>query len=298
MSGQWRVLDFLGFRGQVRSVRGGLEVFDESGHSRRVACADLAVVLFGPGVDFSSGVMNRLMDNATVLFYCDWRGIPRGASYPWSNHSRVGARQIAQCEVSLPKKKNAWAKIVRAKIMGQATTLRLKGASGAGELVALSRQVRSGDPENLEARAARIYWKPFLPSGVRREYGVGSDNINSCLDYGYTILRGHGIRSVLGAGLNPAFGLFHRGRGNLFHLVDDLIEPFRPAIDAAVWDIGLSARLADPSVRKQLVAATTQKFLDDGTCIPTAFDMLAQSYGRYVEGDGARFDVPYWHEFD
>ena len=57
------------------------------------------------------------------------------------------------------------------------------------------------------------------------------------LNYGYAILRAAVARALLGSGLFPAFGLFHRSRYNAFPLADDVMEPYRPFVDCAVYRI-------------------------------------------------------------
>jgi CRISPR-associated protein Cas1 len=108
------------------------------------------------------------------------------------------------------------------------------------------------------------------------------------------VLRGIGIRAVLGAGLSPVLGLFHHGRSNAFNLVDDLIEPFRPAIDWSVAQLDADMSPAHPSVKAALVAAANQPFSSDGSTVPTTLLDLAQRLGRYFEGDIDQLAVPSW----
>ena len=102
---------------------------------------------------------------------------------------------------------------------------------------------------------------------------------NACLDYGYAVLRGHLMRAVLAAGLAPALGVFHRGRGNAFALADDLIEPFRPAIDEVALPLPATASPSDRDVKQLLVAAASQRFDADGHGIPAVAEALAQHLG-------------------
>ena len=151
MDGSWRVMDFSAFDGELRSCRGGIEVHSASGGVQTVPVADVAVVLIGLQVVLSASVLHRLCEADVAVLVCDWRGIPEGGCYSWSEHGRVAARHRAQAEVSLPRKKNAWARLVRAKIEGQASVLENLKIRGSGELLALADQVRSGDPGNVEA---------------------------------------------------------------------------------------------------------------------------------------------------
>ena len=295
MSEQWRVVDLCGFEGALRAVRGGVEVCPEGGTSTLLPVAELAVILIGMKVNLSAAVLHRLAEADVAVLFCDWRGIPEGGCYSWSDHGRVAARHRAQAEVSLPRKKNAWARLIRAKIEGQASVLENLKIRGGGELLALADQVRSGDPGNVEAQAARLYWSRTLGRGVGRQPAAGQlIGANACLDYGYSVLRGHLMRAVLAAGLAPALGVFHRGRGNAFALADDLIEPFRPAIDEVALSLPETASPSDREVKRLLVAAASQRFDGDGHGIPAVAEALAQSFGRYVEGDVDRLRVLSW----
>ena len=295
MAEQWRVIDLCGFEGELRSTRGGVEVCAEGGSPTTIPVAEVAVVLVGMKVALSAAVLHRLAEADVAVLFCDWRGIPEGGCYSWSDHGRVAARHRAQAEVSLPRKKNAWARLIRAKIEGQASVLENLKIRGSGELLALADQVRSGDPGNVEAQAARLYWSRALGKGVGRQPAAGQlIGANACLDYGYSVLRGHLMRAVLAAGLAPALGVFHRGRGNAFALADDLIEPFRPAIDEVALQLPPTASPSDRSVKQLLVAAAQQRFDGEGHGIPAVAEALAQSFGRYVEGDIDRLSVLSW----
>ena len=295
MAEQWRVIDLCGFEGELRSTRGGVEVLTGEGVRTIIPVAEVAVILIGMKVALSAAVLHRLAEADVAVLFCDWRGIPEGGCYSWSDHGRVAARHRAQAEVSLPRKKNAWARLIRAKIEGQASVLENLKIRGSGELLALADQVRSGDPGNVEAQAARLYWSRALGKGVGRQPAAGQlIGANACLDYGYSVLRGHLMRAVLAAGLAPALGVFHRGRGNAFALADDLIEPFRPAIDEVALQLPPTASPSDRPVKQLLVAAASQRFDGDGHGIPAVAEALAQSFGRYVEGDIDRLKVLSW----
>lgn len=295
MNSQWRVIDLCAFEGEIRSTRGGVEVCPEEGMLTTIPVAEVAVVLVGMKVALSAAVLHRLAEADVAVLFCDWRGIPEGGCYSWSDHGRVAARHRAQADVTLPRKKNAWARLIRAKIEGQASVLENLKIRGRGELLALADQVRSGDPGNIEAQAARLYWSRALGKGVGRQPAAGQlIGANACLDYGYSVLRGHLMRAVLAAGLAPALGVFHRGRGNAFALADDLIEPFRPAIDEVALQLPPTASPSDRPVKQLLVAAACQRFDGNGHGIPAVAEALAQSFGRYVEGDIDRLNVLSW----
>ena len=297
MTEKWRVVDFSQFAGEVHAARGALSVRRESGEEITVPVADVAVVLFGVETLFTSGCVDRLLKNDISIVFCDWKGIPTGIASPWSDHSRVGARQISQASLSLPRRKAAWKEVVKAKINGQAQVLDLFASNGGDFLRGIAKKVASGDPTNCEGQAAKYFWNAlFGPEGFRRHPGVRDSEFraNSLLDYGYTILRGHAMRAVIAAGLAPALGIFHHGRSNAFNLADDLIEPFRPAIDACVAGMAREEVLEDRAVRAALVKAAGETFGRTGNSIPAEMTALAQRFGQYAEGDIERLQVSYW----
>lgn len=290
---RWQVADFSAFSGEITSGKGKITVRSEQG-VQEVPVADLAMVLVGVNTKLTSGVLHRLLGKDISVLFCDWRGVPIGGAYPWANHSRVGARQIAQADLSMPRKKNAWARVVKAKVLGQARVLEKLDLLGYKQLVNFSRQIKSGDSTNIEARAAKFYWSCLFGANFRRFPQLQLGDVNSFLDYGYAVLRGHAMNAALSAGLAPALGIFHHGRSNPFNLVDDLIEPFRPAIDYQVASFPAGATLQDPEVKKALVAATGSIFSAQRLSVPAEMQALAQRFGRYCENEEKNFIVHHW----
>ncbi|AHI23433.1 type II CRISPR-associated endonuclease Cas1 [Corynebacterium vitaeruminis] len=296
MNAGWQVLDFTSFKGTISYSRGQLRVLPgDSDDGIEVPLSPVAVVLVGVSASVSGAVLSKLSEYDIALLVCDWRGIPVAGACPWAEHTRIGARHLAQSELSRPRKKAAWARIISAKIKGQASTLKALDVPGAAELIAMGNRVRSGDPDNLEAQAARRFWS-LISEGKEfsRVPGAAAGSTNSALDYGYTILRGFGIRAVASAGLCPSLGVFHHGRSNQFNLVDDLIEPFRPVIDHSVFSNECFSEDLNKESKQLLVQAANSQFSRDGEPVPTAMSKLAQNFGRYVEDEVGSLDVPIW----
>jgi len=187
--------------------------------------------------------------------------------------------------------KSAWQRVVQAKIGGQAANL--PPGKQRDSLNEIARTVRSGDPLNFEARAARMYWSRLFP-GESFSRDAKGEGRNLLLNYGYGVLRGMTIRAVCIAGLAPALGIFHRNRSNTFALADDLIEPFRPAIDFTVGTLPVMASPSDPDVKRVLVSTLALPMRRVGVSVGTAINDLAQQYAWYVEGEHDKFVVPSW----
>ena len=290
----WRVLDFTSFTGELHYQRGQLVTLRDDGERQIVPLADVATVLLGLRVAVAPAVLHQLAAFDVITLICDWNGTPSAAMNSWSDHTRIGARHKAQFEVSIPRKKNAWKQIVRAKIAGQAANLKVLGHKDWDKIQAMVPLVHSGDPDNVEARAAGYYWRRLFDGDKFSRVPRGEEARNGMLDYGYAVLRGFGIRSVLAAGLSPSLGVFHRNRSNAFNLVDDVIEPFRPAIDYVVATTPGEMSLAHPSVKHRLVRASTQPFGSDGLSVAAVLTDLAQQLGRYMEGDVEKLSVRSW----
>lgn len=295
----WRILDFTNLHGElsfVKTTRKLLATSCETGEAFECSLVDVSVLLVGVGVSMRAGVIGHLTSNDVAVLYCDWKGVPVSGLYPWiSPHGRIAARQRAQASMSVPRLKNAWMRLVKAKIRGQAANLDYLGRDGGDKLRKLASKTKSGDPVNCEAQAARYYWpRLFGCDNFSRVPGMRDGTSNSMLDYGYTVLRGHSVRAVLAAGLAPTLGVFHRGRGNAFALADDFIEPFRPAVDLVVAQLGKGASLERKDVKSALIQATLQTIPGSGYSIPTAMVNLAQEYGQYAESEVKYLSVPDW----
>lgn len=286
--GQWRTLDLQKFSGTVAAKDGHVTIGDRS-----VALSDIATILTGPECILHASFIDRCAAFDVAILPCDWRGVPLTAITPWSTNTRVGARHIAQAELSEPRRKNAWMRIIKSKISGQAANLGT-GSPGNLRLKVITDEVRSGDPANCEAQAARVYWEHLFASEDFVRDRNREDHRNSHLNYSYTILRGLVIRNIVAAGLWPTLGIWHRNRSNQFALADDIIEPFRPAADWLVMQIGHDVALTEPGIRQHLVGVGNVKFGGDGYTVSTELERLCQHFAQYVEGDIDKLRVPVW----
>src|SRR3546814_239859 len=190
----------------------------------------------------------------------------------------------AQWEAPRPLFKQLWQKIVIAKISVQASLLAAQGRDETNALLLMARRVRSGDPDNVEAQAARKYWPALMGSEFRRDQNAGGSN--ALLNYGYTVMRSCVARSIIGAGLHPAIGLHHHSRLNGFALADDLVEPFRPLVDGLVrrmTDEGVTTVTSD--AKQRLVRLIGHDLRLGGAVSPVsmAAQRLAQSLARSFE---------------
>ena len=229
----WRVVDVAEDDRVLSLSRGNLKVSDGDRELGRIPLSDIQCVLVhGHGAMLSLSLGAALADAGIPLVLCGRNHAPVALSLPVSGNFEQAARLTAQASLSLPRRKQLWRRLVMAKIASQARALEISGCAGHAGLAKFAKAVRSGDPDNVEARAARFYWRRLLGDDFRRD--PDGDGLNAHLNYGYTVVRAAMARAVVGSGLTPGLGLHHRSRLNAFQLVDDLMEPFRPLVDHAV----------------------------------------------------------------
>jgi CRISPR-associated protein Cas1 len=194
-----------------------------------IPCEDIGLLMVDhPGTTYTHAALTRLAGADAAVVVCGRDHLPVGMLLPFADHTQVVWRVRDQLAVSRPLCKQLWKQIVQAKIRAQAANL--SAGPPRTRLLELARTVRSGDPLNAEAQAARVYWSAFF-EGIafrRSRYGAGP---NPLLNYGYAVLRAAIARAIVAAGLLPALGLKHSNRSNAFCLADDLIEPLRPLVD-------------------------------------------------------------------
>jgi CRISPR-associated protein Cas1 len=195
----------------------------------------------------------------------------------------------------LPTRKRVWQQLVKAKVRAQGNLLRELHGDDRG-LIALSKHVRSGDPDNIEGRASRRYWPAlFADPSFRRNRDA--DDCNRHLNYGYAILRAIVARAICAAGLHPSLGLHHHNRYDTFSLASDLMEPFRPLVDRTV---ALHARQSDPcapldkEAKRALLAALTGRLVigDEERPLFDTAARTASSLAQVYAGQRKRLLLP------
>lgn len=218
----------------------------------------ISVIAAHPQIVFTKDAVVGLSAAGAMLVVCDDRYTPSAMMLPLAANTLQTERLGQQVESSLPTRKRLWQQIMRAKILAQATLLNETRGKDYG-LTALASKVKSGDTDNIEARAARIYWPALMNDRefIRDRYG---DPPNNLLNYGYAVLRSTAARAICGAGLHPSLGIHHHNRYDTFCLASDIMEPFRPLIDRAVIEIienNEPPETLTPVLKQHILAALT-----------------------------------------
>lgn len=222
----------------MRPDDGDLLPDDTSKIIKTIPIEDIGVVILdNRQITVTTATVSALLENNVALVCCDEKSMPNGLMLPLDANTVQSERFRDQLDASLPLRKQLWQQTVEAKIRNQAAVLKYVSGEDARNMLAWAGSVKSGDSENLEARAAAFYWKNIFPDiefFTRDRYGPSPNNL---LNYGYAILRAVVARSLVGSGLLPTFGIHHHNRYNAYCLADDIMEPYRPYVDKLVVDI-------------------------------------------------------------
>lgn len=278
-----RVIEIASEGRHLARYRGLMTVSADGVEDGRVPLDDIGVLLCNArGLTYSNDLLVELARRGSAVVLCGDNYLPVAWLWPLEGHYIQALRMRFQLEASLPLRKRLWQAVVRAKIGHQKMTLAMLGKSDGG-LDELVRRVKSGDPDNMEAQAARKYW-PLLfgPDFQRERFG---EMPNPLLNYGYTVLRATTARAVTAAGLHPSLGIHHHNRYDAMCLVDDLMEPFRPAVDYTVARLVESGCGEVTSEAKRALVGTLAADMrtERGTtpletCLERAAQSLAQSF--------------------
>ncbi|WP_417610545.1 type II CRISPR-associated endonuclease Cas1 [Owenweeksia hongkongensis] len=205
-----------------------------TGEERTLPVEDLGFVVFEhPQITFTQGIMRLLAENKVAVVFCDEKYHPSSVLLHLDGNLLQTKRFRSQLDASEPLKKKLWQQTIEQKLRNQALLLDANGRDGEAVLYK-SKQVKSGDTTNEEAKGASVYWNRLFGRDFNRErFGEAP---NALLNYGYAILRAATARALSGSGLHPTLGIHHQNQFNSFCLADDIMEPYRPYVDQLVLD--------------------------------------------------------------
>lgn len=206
---------------------------------RTFSIEDIGVVMLdNKQITITHGLLAALLENNCAVITCNQQSMPVGLMLPLEGNNLQHERFTQQIEASMPLRKQLWQQTIRQKIANQEAVLRKHTQAETGCMKKWAETVRSGDPDNLEARAANYYWKNLfaseMPTFIRGREGEPPNNL---LNYGYAILRAIIARALVSSGLLPTLGIHHHNRYNAYCLADDIMEPYRPYVDELVLNI-------------------------------------------------------------
>jgi CRISPR-associated protein Cas1 len=269
----------------------------DSGETKTTPIEDIGLLILDhQQITITQAAMARLLAGNTALITCDHTHHPTGMMLSLDGHTLQSQKFQAQVDASLPLKKQLWQQTVVAKIENQAALLQIQKEENK-LLLTYAREVKSGDSENHEAKAAAYYWKRVFPSFLefkRERYGPPPNNL---LNYGYAILRALVARSLVASGLLPTLGIHHRNQYNAYCLADDIMEPYRPFVDKVICQIirgnGKFLEMT-PSMKKALleIPAMDVRMDDQKSPLMNAVQRTTASLAKCFEGKTRKLLYP------
>lgn len=255
------------------------------------------VVLDHKQITITQGALEALLENNCAVITCDSQHLPVGLLLPLVGNTTQNERFRDQINASIPLRKQLWQQTIQCKIKNQVAVLKQYSEAETKCMQVWANDVRSGDPDNLEARAAVYYWKNLfsqIPNFIR-----GRDEMppNNLLNYGYAILRAVVARSLVASGLLPTLGIHHHNRYNAYCLADDIMEPFRPYVDRLVYEItqhyGCDIELSK-DIKAELLSVPTLDVVIGGKRSPlmVAVSQTTASLYKCFSGESRKIAYP------
>ncbi|MGV6801024.1 MAG: type II CRISPR-associated endonuclease Cas1 [bacterium] len=294
---QNRIIEIVSDQTFLSLYRGFMKVTRDGHEPAQIPLPDIgAVIIRGYGASLSLNLAARLAEEKVPVLLCDGAQRPSSILWPLNSYYQQGYIVEAQARMNKSTRKRLWQALIKSKIRQQAQILKLTGHEYK-DFKSMVSHVKSGDPDNIEAQAARRYWtrlmQPVEPGFIRDRTASGA---NAALNYGYTILRAAMARSIIIAGLHPAIALHHDSKGEGLRLADDLMEPFRPFIDLEVYR---QVKQDDPFelTREHKLSLVKILSLDlegpkGASPIQTCMDRLCRSLADICIGQAQRLTLP------
>ena len=255
------------------------------------------VILDHKQITITHALIDALLANNCAIVTSNDKHLPVGLMLPLDGHNLQSERFREQIEASEPLKKQMWQQTIVAKILGQAHVLGTQHIEH-GNMMAWAKTVRSGDTDNMEARAAAYYWRTVFKNDefIRDPQGMPPNNL---LNYGYSIVRAMMARALVGAGLLPTLGIHHHSRYDAYCLADDIMEPYRPFVDMKVlkmWNKGGVTSNISSDQKRELLGITTMDVNISGHRSPMmlAIQTTAQSVQKCYSGTARKIIYPDW----
>lgn len=259
------------------------------------------VVLDNRRITITQGLLESLLENNCAVITCDSHSLPVGLMLPLYGNSTQNERFRDQLDASQPLKKQLWQQTIKMKISNQAAALATCTGKNSPTMLRWADDVRSGDPDNVEGRAAAYYWKNLfagidgLEDFTRSREGEAPNNL---LNYGYAILRAIVARALVSSGMLPTLGIHHHNRYNAYCLADDIMEPYRPYVDELVYSIvkdkGINNLDLSKEIKAQLLSIPTLDVVIGGKRSPlmAAVTQTTASLYKCFTGELRRIAYP------
>ncbi len=282
---------------ELETAKNVSEKFKEEGTIRKPIEDIGVVILDNKRITITSGLIEALLENNCAVITCDSKSMPTGLMLPLSGNTTQNERFRHQIDASVPLKKQLWQQTIQAKIKNQAAVLGESGKVVVKNMNTWVGEVKSGDADNHEARAAAYYWKNLFPAYPHFTRGREMEAPNNLLNYGYAILRAVTARALVGSGLLPTLGIHHHNKYNAYCLADDIMEPYRPFVDKLVVQIiesCIGINELDKELKVKLLSIPTLDVLINGRRSPLmiAMGQTTSSLCKCFSGETRKISYP------
>lgn len=270
---------------------------EEKAEPETVPIEDIGIIILDhPQITITQALLAALIDNNTAVISCNVKHLPDAMFLNLDSNNLQTEKFAAQINASEPLKKQLWQQTISMKIKNQAALLKKK-KKPITNMLHWAKKVRSGDPDNFEARAAAYYWQNLFPDILDFTREREGDAPNQLLNYGYAILRGIIARNLAGSGLLATLGIHHHNKYNAFCLADDIMEPYRPYVDEIVYTIvknGEDFYGLSKSIKQQLLQIPVIDVIIEGKRSPlmVAAQRTTASLAKCFEGEARRISYP------
>ena len=251
---------------------------------------DIDTIIFtGANIRVSTSTLSRLAREGISLMTVDEKYNPACITTPLEGNARQASVRQNQIDMTDELKNYLWQDIISSKIRNQGTALNITGRDGS-ELLEIASTISGDNIDYIEAYAAGVYFRAYMPDETRRE----DSPLNSRLNYGYAVIRNNIIRTIAAAGFEPSFGINHSSQMNPFNLADDLIEPWRPFVDLLSFQMEGRNEILDKEERRRLAMVTRHACIMDNrrVSVKDGIDMMVSSFRRAVMGEGSKLMLP------
>ncbi|MCL2556535.1 MAG: type II CRISPR-associated endonuclease Cas1 [Firmicutes bacterium] len=223
----------------------------------------------------------ELVKNNTSIIFCDEKHLPYGQlALLYGNHLTSGQVK-RQSQWSDLLKAKAWQEIIKQKIEWQKCLLiKYDRYEAANLLSQYIEEVEDGDKTNREGHAAKVYFNALLGQDFGRRT---EQEINSALNYGYAILLSSVSREIVAAGYITQVGIHHINEFNQFNLASDIMEAFRPLVDAYALSIS-----DFDNFKSRMTAVLTSKIRisDKEHYLDSGIRIYVRNVLKFMEGNG------------
>ena len=266
---------------------------DDPEHTTTVPIEDIGVVVVEhQQVSITLPLLNALTENEVQVVFCNSKGMPSSMLLGFEGNNLQGETLRYQMACGEVLKKQLWKQIVESKIRNQSQLLDRVGQDGTC-LRPYYSNVKSGDSDNREGIAARLYFQRLFGADFIRDREL--PGVNALLNYGYTILRAAVSRAIVSSGLFPAIGIYHHNRSNAFPLADDIMEPYRPFVDEAVFDLLMQGNIEltkDTKAKLIMILYADTVFENVNTPLSVGLSMTTSSLVKCYAKETSKLSLP------